>query len=128
MSTRRWYNPMVNWLLRSPLHGVMSGSTLLLTFAGRRSGRRYTTPISYARDGSALTLITNRKHGWWRNLQAPASVTARVAGRDLCGMARVVPAAGAELVAAVQTVYHGIPPEQAARLAPDVVLIRIDLN
>ena len=41
------YNPIVAGILRSPLHGVMSKSVMLLTYRGRRSGRIFTTPISY---------------------------------------------------------------------------------
>lgn len=34
MATRRWYNIPVVWLLRSPFHGALSGSVLLLTYTG----------------------------------------------------------------------------------------------
>ncbi len=43
-----WYNPLVTWLLRSPLRWLMDRNTLLLTYTGRKSGRTYTFPISYA--------------------------------------------------------------------------------
>jgi len=33
-------------LLRSPLHALVSKSTLLITFTGRKSGKKYTTPIT----------------------------------------------------------------------------------
>jgi deazaflavin-dependent oxidoreductase (nitroreductase family) len=122
------YNPMVKFVLRSPLHPLMSGSTMLLTFAGRKSGKQYTTPISYAREGNVITLITNRKHGWWKNLEAAAPVKVRVRGRELCGAAQVVPADAPALIAAMQKVYRGIPQAQAAQLAHDVVMIKIELN
>ena len=54
-------NPTVGAILRSPLHGVMSGSLLLLTFTGRRSGRRITTPVGYQREGDTLRLLTNAR-------------------------------------------------------------------
>ena len=38
MNARRPYNPLVKWLLQTPLHVVVSGSVLLLTFKGRNSG------------------------------------------------------------------------------------------
>ena len=128
MKAQDFYNPFVKLLLRSPLHGLMSGGTLLLTFAGRRSGRPYTTPVSYARDGNSVTLITNRQHGWWRNLRGGAPVQARLKGRDLSGTARVVEAGPAAVLAAVQTVYRGIPPARAAQLVPEAVLIAIELD
>jgi deazaflavin-dependent oxidoreductase (nitroreductase family) len=122
------YNPIVKSILRSPLHPLMSGGTLLLTFTGRRSGRVYTRPISYACEGNILTLITNRKHGWWRNLAGTAPVSVRLRGHERPGAASVVAAEASTLVAAMQKVYPGIPPAQAAQLAPDVVMIRIELN
>ena len=45
-------NPSVRFLLRSPLHGLMSGNTLLLEFTGRKSGRALSTPISYRLEGN----------------------------------------------------------------------------
>lgn len=38
MRIQKLYNPLVSWLLRSPLHGVMSKSTMLVTFTGQKSG------------------------------------------------------------------------------------------
>jgi hypothetical protein len=32
-------DPVVRAILRSPLHGIMSGSTLLLSVTGRKTGR-----------------------------------------------------------------------------------------
>ncbi len=122
------YNPMVKLILHSPLHPLMSGGTMLLTFTGRKSGRQYTTPISYAREGGTITLITNRRHGWWRNLQNETLVTAHVRGEDLRGKARIVAANEAALVAALEKVYRGIPKEKAAQLASEVMLIKITLN
>lgn len=45
---QRLYNPVVIWVLRSPFHGLMSGSTMLLSYKGRKSGRTYVTLINYA--------------------------------------------------------------------------------
>jgi hypothetical protein len=47
MRWQKLYNPIVSWLLRSPLQGLMSSSTMLITFAGRKSGKTYTTPVNY---------------------------------------------------------------------------------
>jgi len=35
-----WYNTLMSWLLRSPFHGLLSKSTLLVTVTGRKSGRQ----------------------------------------------------------------------------------------
>jgi F420H(2)-dependent quinone reductase len=88
----RVVNPLVRALLRSPAHRVMSRGVLLLTYTGRRSGRRYTLPVQYARADHGLILWPedhDRKR-WWRNLQPPAPVQLWVAGRELHGTAQVL--------------------------------------
>jgi len=44
-----WYNPLVSAILRSPLHPLMSGAYVIVTFTGRRSGAMYSTPVQYTR-------------------------------------------------------------------------------
>ena len=93
MSVRnRVINPLVRALLRSPAHRVMSGGVLLLTYTGRRSGRRYTLPVQYARADHGLILwpAHHDRKRWWRNLQPPAPVQLRLAGRELHGTAQVL--------------------------------------
>ena len=46
-------------LLRSPLHGLVSGRIVLLAFTGRRSGRRFTVPVSYLRYGGDILGFTS---------------------------------------------------------------------
>jgi hypothetical protein len=47
MSTfTRLMNKFPAMLLRSPLHGLMSKRFLLLTFTGRKSGRKHTIPVA----------------------------------------------------------------------------------
>ncbi|MFO1402673.1 MAG: nitroreductase/quinone reductase family protein [Steroidobacteraceae bacterium] len=76
-------NPTMRLLLRSPLHGLVSGSLMLIGFSGRRSGRRYVTPVRYVRAGDAIRCFTTKETKWWRNLKGGAAVTLRIAGRDL---------------------------------------------
>ena len=83
-----WVNRIMAWVLRSPLHRVVSGSILALTFTGRKSGKVYTTPLSYTRQGEQLIVFT---HGaWWKNLQGGAPVTVRVQGQDRLGQAAAI--------------------------------------
>ena len=58
MHWQKLYNPSVSWLLRSPLHGLMNNSTMLITFAGRKSGKTYTTPLNYVRDDHTLQVVS----------------------------------------------------------------------
>ena len=128
MTINDLYNPLVKWLLRSPLHGVMSGSTLLLAFTGRKSGKAYSTPISYGREGETVWLITNPKYTWWKNFQTPAPVTLWIANVERRGTAQVQKVSPAEMAQKIQLVYRGIPAQQAEAMAGNIVLVRIDLN
>jgi deazaflavin-dependent oxidoreductase (nitroreductase family) len=87
---RKLYNPIVVAILRSPLHGLMSNSVMLLTYRGRRSGRAFTTPISYVRDGEDLLAVASRDHAWWRNLRGGAPVWVRLRGRELRATGRLL--------------------------------------
>ena len=90
MRPRKLYNPIAVAILRSPLHGLMSNSVMLLTYRGRRSGRAFTTPISYVRDGEDLLAVASRDHAWWRNLRGGAPVRVRLRGRELRGTGRLL--------------------------------------
>ena len=81
-------NGLMSGLLRSPLHGVVSRSIMLISFNGRKSGKRYTTPISYARDGDVVTAFTRAK--WSRNLAGGAPVTLRLKNKQCQGQADIV--------------------------------------
>ena len=77
----RWqkvYNTIVSWLLRSPLHALLSDSTMLIPFAGRKSGSSFTTPVNYVWDDHTLLVVSPRERLWWRNLRASARVTVYV--------------------------------------------------
>ena len=67
-------NPFVKVLLRSPLHGLLSQNTMLLEFTGRKSGRKYVTPVSYYEGGGRVHCFAARDSAWWRNLIEPAPV------------------------------------------------------
>ncbi len=40
-------NPVVKFILRSPVHGLMSHNTLVLEFKDRSSAKTYSTAVSY---------------------------------------------------------------------------------
>ncbi len=82
-----WLNRIVIWVLRSPLHPLMSRTTMLLTFTGRQSGHRYTIPVRYLREDD--TLLTTTDSRWWRNLRGGAQVDLYLAGRNVAGRADV---------------------------------------
>ena len=83
MNWQKLYNPIVILLLRSPLHSLMDKSTILITFTGRKSGKKYTVPVSYVRDGDTLLIISQKEHTWWKNLRGGAQVSLFMKGRFL---------------------------------------------
>jgi deazaflavin-dependent oxidoreductase (nitroreductase family) len=90
MNAQRFYNPIVIGLLRSPLHLLGDQHTIILTVTGRKSGKRYTFPVSYLRDGDTLVVMTHRERTWWKNLQGGSTpVVVYVDGHDLPARAEI---------------------------------------
>ena len=82
-------NSFMTFMLRSPIHGVMSGSTMLITVTGRKSGRPITTPVNYYQEGDTLWVISNRERTWWRNLKGGAPAKLRLRGQEVNGFGEV---------------------------------------
>lgn len=83
-------NPVVKLILRSPLHGLMSHNTLLLEFEGRKSGRIYTTPVSYHAVNGRVHCFTEKQNKWWHNLKHGNEVRLTLRGRDFVGKPTVL--------------------------------------
>lgn len=81
-----------NWvpaaILCSPVHRVLSGKRLVLSFTGRRSGKRYATPVNYLQRGSELLITTDSR--WWHNLDGGAPVAVWLRGRQMPATAEAV--------------------------------------
>lgn len=75
-------NSMVGAILRSPAHRLLSGSTDLLAYEGRRSGRRIVLPTQYARSGDDLVVLVGRPETkrWWHNFEEPRDLDVLLAG------------------------------------------------
>jgi deazaflavin-dependent oxidoreductase (nitroreductase family) len=76
-------NRTMKFMLRSPLHAIVDKQILLITFTGRKSGKTYTTPVSYSQAGDQVTIFTHAN--WWKNLRGDVPVSLRIRGRDLEG-------------------------------------------
>jgi deazaflavin-dependent oxidoreductase (nitroreductase family) len=83
-------NSLMTFMLRSPIHGVMSGSTMLITVTGRRTGKSITTPVNYYQEGDTLWVISNRERTWWRNLKGGAPLKLHLRGKDVNGTGEVL--------------------------------------
>lgn len=138
-------NPPVKALLRSPLHGLMSGNTLLLEFTGRKSGRALSTPISYYLKDDAAHCFTSRTFGWWRNLVDNRTVSLTIRGRRFETVPIVEAADLKALARALDSFLRAVPrdarpsgvaleedgtPNQAdiERVVPQMVYLRFPLQ
>ena len=84
-------NPVMTALLRSPLHGIASGTIALLHFRGRKSGREFVTPLSYTRENDTVRFLSAHSTRWWMNLRGePVAVSIEIAGEMYTGKARLM--------------------------------------
>ena len=123
---------------------MVSKSVLLISFTGRKSGKTYTTPVSYSQYNDQVTIFTHA--GWWKNLAFPGTpVTLRIRGREFQGLAEQTVAEDKQAVAAGLTAHlrkvpsdarfygvtfddHRSPrAEEVEKAAQTVVMIRIQL-
>jgi len=77
-------NNAMKFVLRSPVHGMVSKNILLITFTGCKSGKTYTTPVCYSQEDDQVYIFTHAK--WWKNLCNCTSVTLRLQGREVRGV------------------------------------------
>ncbi len=83
-----YVNSAMKFVLRSPVHGMVSKTILLITFTGRKSGKTYTTPVSYSQHDEQVYVFTHAT--WWKNLRSGTPVTLRIRGREIQGLAEPV--------------------------------------
>lgn len=81
-------NPLVMALLRAPFGRGLNRVMTVVSFTGRRSGRRFRTPVGYTHEGGTVTFIA---HGpWWKNFRDGADVTLLLEGREQPGRATAI--------------------------------------
>ncbi len=77
----RVMNPVVKFLLGTPLAGPIGRQMMVLNFKGRKSGREISVPVSAHRVDDALFALANA--GWTANFTTGADVDVRHAGRTV---------------------------------------------
>ena len=82
-------NSFMSWVLRSPLHGMLSNGMLLLSVTGLKTGKTYTTPVEYYEQDGFLWVITLRNRTWWRNLRGGAEVSLLLKRKPVTAFAEV---------------------------------------
>lgn len=140
-------NTLMMQVLRSPLHGTLSRSLLVLGYEGRRSGTRYEVPLQYIEDDGTLYIWAGNadRKTWWRNFQQPATVTVRLRGEDVDAKASLVddPAQRTELLRAYMSRYPYTTPngrpkfvgerwhptdDELAEVAESIVIVAISTD
>ena len=81
-------NRAMKFVLHSPVHSMVSKTVLLITFTGRKSGKSFTTPVSYSQTDDQVFIFTHA--AWWKNLRSGAPVTLCLQGREVRGLAEPV--------------------------------------
>ena len=153
-SDHKWFmnkivNPLVRLILRSPLHKLFSGSLLIITCCGRKTGREYSLPVQYAQAGNIIYIVPGmpEQKTWWRNLNEAAPVQLTLRGQNLAGNAVVLkPEADSEAILdgfgaylqrfpALIKYQHihveadgSFNPEELRLAARQAVIIRVELN
>jgi hypothetical protein len=85
-----WFNPLMEWLLKSPLHGMISGSTMIIYYTGCKSGKACRVPVNYLRSGNQLLTVSFKERTWWRNFRNEAGVTILMKGKRIPAHAQAV--------------------------------------
>jgi deazaflavin-dependent oxidoreductase (nitroreductase family) len=123
-------NFVVRVLLKSPLHFLMSDSVLLINYRGRKSGKKFSTPVRYLDTGACFRCVTSEEVQWWRNVQANPAVTLLVSGANHSCSATILernPTRVQELLSEFLAVYPQDAVYQDIRLNPDGSLNSDDL-
>jgi deazaflavin-dependent oxidoreductase (nitroreductase family) len=135
-------NKAMKFVLRSPVHGMVSKTILLITFTGRKSGNTFTTPVSYSQHNDQVYIFTHAE--WWKNLRYCPTVSLCIQGREFQGLAEPVAedkqAIADRLSEHLQKVpsdarYYGVTfddhgnpsPEEVKKAVQTVVMIRVQL-
>ena len=85
-------NPIVRLILLSPLYRLLSGSLLLISYRGRKSGKEYTLPVQYAQAENQIYILPGmpEQKTWWRSLKGGAQVRVTLAGKTVAGRGKLL--------------------------------------
>jgi deazaflavin-dependent oxidoreductase (nitroreductase family) len=74
-------NFFIGIIINSPLHSILGDSFAVISLTGRKSGRKFSTPINVADLDGELTVVSFRQRNWWRNLRGGRPALLRHGGR-----------------------------------------------
>ena len=109
----RIVNVPMRAVLALPFPTPLSRNLMLVSYTGRKTGRSYRQPLSYARDGEAL--LTPGGGRWTLNMEGGRPVRIRLRGREVPARPELVRDPG-EVERLLDVIVAGNPP--AARFIP----------
>jgi hypothetical protein len=120
-------NVPVRLILSLPFPTPLSGNLMLVSYTGRKTGKAYLQPVSYARDGD--TLLTPGGGRWKLNLAGGRPVRLRLRGKNVPARADLVadPAEVERLLGVIAaenpraTRFIPIPRRPDGRLEPEAL-------
>lgn len=138
----RVVNPVVERILRSPLHPLLSWRLALLEYEGRVSGKTITTPVMYGQLDNSVVVTTDRNAtDWWKNFRDGHPATLWLGGQpvEVTGRAKLDPTEIADAYIELSTrsrvwrwVIRGLgiqptaPRDEIEAATTDVVLVEFD--
>lgn len=122
----RVQNPMMKWLLKSPLHFFVSKQYMLITVIGRKTGNPYLIPVQYAQQDHTLRIITSRDYTWWKNLEGGTQVDLRLCGQSLTGEAEIS-FDHDDIRDSLTQLYPSIRADRVAKFLNETLVVKITL-
>jgi hypothetical protein len=137
-----WANSFMKWAVTTPgIQTLVGQGVALLSFTGRKTGKRYDIPVSYQRDGDVVTVITKKLRKWWHNFETPAEVEVRLAGKRYAGKAEARTDAAEMLdfmtgyleMRPIDAKAYGLKKDEITRdkvagILPHIVMIRVEVT
>ena len=119
-----------------PLYRLLKGrlvgrNVLILTTTGRRTMRRWSTPVFYVSDGDDYVIIASnggedRHPGWWHNIQASPDVEIEVGAVRLhCRAHRISEQADTDRLFERLSAVCGSYPKYRQRTSRELTLFRL---
>jgi len=109
----RFVNVPMRAVLSLPFPTPLSRNLMLVSYTGRKTGRSYRQPLSYARDGAAL--LTPGGGRWTLSMEGGRPVRIRLRGREMAARPELVRDPG-EVERLLDVIVAGNP--SAARFIP----------
>jgi hypothetical protein len=140
-------NPVVDLVLRSRFHWLLSRGLTLITVTGRRTGRRYTIPVGYLETSDAVIVLVGDAPSktWWRNYVQPGPIEVNLRGFRRSGRAVAIRPDSEQFSSSAEESFRrsriiprlfgipfdpsrGLTAEDAERLAQRAAIVRITIE